>query len=145
MPFGTFHPAEDKVITTMYGDQVPLKTPAGYGGLFWGHVYDSDGKQLCMASEYFLDLGKTDHPEDDFKYWYDIDELIHRHCMKYVHPYRGDTHHYQSGFGGDDCDGLIDFWLTEQVPEMPDMPFEIAGTQYVLKWTYSPGSMDADE
>lgn len=144
MPFGKFHPAKSEIITTMRGDKVPLNTPSGYGGLFWGRVYDSDGNRIRTASDYFWELGQ-DKPEDDFRYWYAIDELIHQHCLKYIHPYRGDNHHYQSGFGGDDCDGLIDFWVKEPIPEMPDMPFEIAGEKYIIKWEYSSGSMDEDE
>jgi hypothetical protein len=139
MPFGKFYPAKKEPIKTISGETIEHSSPDGYGGLFWGCVYDSDGKQIRMAQDYFWNLGKDDHPEDDFKYWYDIDELIHQHCLKYIHPYRGDRHHYQSGFGGDESDGLIDFWVKEQVPEMPDMPFEIAGKQYVLKWEYSSG------
>jgi len=137
MPFGKFHAAKDEMITTMRGDKVPLKTPAGYGGLFWGRVYGPDGKKITIAQDYFMELGKD---EDEFKYWYEIDALIHQHCMKYIHPYRGDNHHYQSGFGGDESDGLIDFWTEKPIPEMPDMPFEIAGKAYVLKWDYSHGS-----
>ncbi len=144
MPFGKFRPARDEIITTMSGDKVPLHTPAGYGGLFWGRVYGPDGNRIRIADDYFWELGQVDHPEDDFKYWYDIDELINQHCTKYIGPYRGSDHHYQSGFGGDESSGLIDFWTAERIPEMPDMPFEIAGKAYVLKWEYSSGSDESD-
>jgi hypothetical protein len=144
MPFGKFSPARNEIITTMGGDKVPLHTPAGYGGLFWGSVYGSDGNKIKRAENYFRELGEVDHPEDDYTYWYDIDELISEHCIKYIGPYRGDIHHnYQSGFGGDECDGLIDFWTEKPLPDMPNMPFEIAGKRYILKWEYSSGS-DSD-
>jgi hypothetical protein len=145
MSFGKFHAAKDEMITTLRGDKVPLHTPAGYGGLFWGSVYGPDGKRIRNAQDYFWDLGKDDHPDDDFQYWYDIDQLINEHCIKYIGPYRGENHHYQSGFGGDESDGLIDFWTEKPIPEMPDMPFEIAGKKYVLKWDYSPGHNIYDE
>jgi hypothetical protein len=144
MPFGKFYPAKTETIKNIRGETIEHSSPAGYGGLFWGRVYDSEGKRIRMAEDYFWELGKVDHPEDDFKYWYDIDELIHQHCLKYIHPYRGDLH-YQSGFGGDECDGLIDFWVKEPIPEMPDMPFEIAGKKYTIKWEYSSGSMYDDD
>lgn len=139
MPFGKFHPAKTENVTNFRGETIEVSTPAGYGGLFWGEVYDSDGNRIKMASDYFWDLGKEDYPEDDFKYWEVIDEFIHQHCLKYIHEYRGKDHHYQSGFGGDESDGLIDFWTEKPIPEMPDMPFEIAGKKYVIKWDYSSG------
>jgi hypothetical protein len=139
MPFGTFTPARDEMITNMNGDTVPLHTPAGYGGLFWGKVYTSDGNKIESAQDYFWELGKVDNPENDFKYWEKIIDFINHHCIKYIGPVCGITHHYQSGFGGDESDGLIDFWTEKPVPEMPDMPFEIAGKAYVLKWEYSAG------
>ena len=142
MPFGKFHPAKDEMITTQRGEKVPLKTPAGYGGLFWGRVYGPDGKRIKIAQDYFMELGQD---EDEFKYWYEIDTLIHQHCVKYISPYCGPRHHYQSGFGGDESDGLIDFWTEKPIPEMPDMPFEIAGKAYVLKWEYSSGSHDESD
>ena len=145
MPFGKFCPAKTEMIKNIHGEMIEFHQRAGYGGLFWGSVYGPDGKKIKMANDYFWELGKVDHPEDDFKYWYDIDELISQHCTQYIGPYRGPDHHYQSGFGGDESDGLIDFWTENPVPEMPDMPFTIAGKNYVLKWRYSSGDMYDDE
>jgi hypothetical protein len=139
MPFGKFIPAKTETIKNMRGELVSFSSPAGYGGLFWGRVYDSDGNRIRLASDYFWDLGKVDHPDNDFKYWEDIDELIGEYCMKYIDPYSSHDHHYQYGFGGDESDGLIDFWVKDPIPEMPDMQFEIAGKMYVIKWDYSSG------
>lgn len=144
MPFGKFYPAKKEMIKTMRGESVLLETPAGYGGLFWGRVYDSDGKRMRMASDYFWNLGQENNPEHDFQYWEDIDQLIGEYCAKYIHPYCGDRHHYQYGFGGDESDGLIDFWVKDPIPEIPDMPFEIAGKKYVIKWEFSSGSLEED-
>ena len=145
MTFGKFKPARNEIITTMRGDKVPVSTPAGYGGLFWGRVYGSDGTRIRNAEEYFWDLGKVDHPDDDFKYWYEIDARINEHCTKYIAPYCDAHHHYQSGFGGDESDGLIDFWTEKPIPVMPTMRFEIAGQAYFLKWEYSGGHDSYDE
>jgi hypothetical protein len=144
MPFGKFHPAKTEMIKTISGEIIEHSSPAGYGGLFWGRVYDSDGNLIRLASDYFWELGKENNPEYDFQYWEEIDELIHEHCLLYVQPYTSDRHHYQSGFGGDESDGLIDFWVKDPIPEMPDMLFEIAGKKYTIKWNYSSGDMYDD-
>jgi hypothetical protein len=144
MPFGKFIPAKTETIKNIRGELVSYSSPAGYGGLFWGRVYDSDGNLIRLASDYFWDLGQANNPEYDFQYWEDIDKLIGEHCEKYIYPYRGDDHHYQYGFGGDESDGLIDFWVKDPIPEMPDMPFEIAGKKYVMKWDYSSGDPHDD-
>jgi hypothetical protein len=141
MAFGKFIPAEEKMITNIYGEQVLLKKPAGYGGLFWGSVYFKDsGEHIKMAEFYFTDLAEN-NDNDTYDYWEKIDDCIGKHCKKYL-PSKGEHHHYQYGFGGDEGDGLIDFWLPKPVKEMPDMEFEIEGIKYVMKWDYSPGQDD---
>ncbi len=139
MPFGKFYPAKTERVKTILGEVVTFNTPAGYGGLFWGSVYDSDGNAISNAQDYFLELGKAHNRYHDYEYWDVIVDFIDEHCLKYVNPYCGDKHHYQSGFGGDEADGVIDFWVEEQLPEMPKMPFEIAGKSYIMKWYYSTG------
>jgi hypothetical protein len=139
MAFGRFIPAKTNTIKNSSGNTVTYNTPAGYVGLFWGRVYDSEGIDIGMAGEYFWELGKIDFPDDDFKYWHEINDAIDIYCLKYIDPYSSLDHHYQSGFGGDECSGLIDFWTKEPIPEMPDMPFEIAGKKYIMKWEYSSG------
>lgn len=139
MPFGLFAPSRTDLITNKHGETVVLNTPEGYSGLFWGRVYDADGNRIKIAHDYFWHLGQVDYPDDDFKYWGIIDSRIAEHCDTYILPYCGKRHHYQSGFGGDESDGLVDFWTEKPIPEMPDMPFEISGNQYVMKWEYSSG------
>lgn len=143
MPFGKFRPAENKIITNIYGEKVPLNTPSGYGGLFWGSVYDAKGKRINLASDYFWDRKLP--LDDQFDAWEHISECIDAHCSKYVAPYCDDRHSYQSGFGGDESDGLIDFWAKDPIPEMPDMPFEVAGEKYTIRWDYSSGHDDSDD
>jgi hypothetical protein len=142
MPYGKFIPAENKIITNIYGEKVPLNKPAGYTGLFWGSVLDAKGKTIELASDYFWDREDFEH---GFNCWEIIDEFIGQHCAKYISPYCGEKHSYQYGFGGDECDGLIDFWATERIPTMPDMPFEIAEEKYTITWRYSPGHSDDDD
>ena len=139
MSFGKFQPAKTETIKNMHGETVTVNTPAGYSGLFWGAVYNSKGKNIRQADDYFLELGETHDPDDGFKYWDIISDAISEHCVKYIEPVCGPHHHYQSGFGGDESNGLIDFWTEKPIPEMPDMEFEIAGKKYVIKWKYSSG------
>lgn len=139
MPFGKFHPAESKLITNVYGRQVPLNMPSGYAGLFWGRVYRENGEKISLGSEYFYRLAKTNGEENEFIYWDIIYAEIGKHCKQYVDPYFNEGYHYQYGFGGDESDGVIDFWLPEQIPEMPPLHFTINNEKYVLQWEYSNG------
>lgn len=142
MPFGKYIPAEEKMIKTIDGDEVLLKTPAGYAGLFWGNVYFKENDQFISHAEfYFTDVAEN-NDRDDYEYWELIDGYIGKHCKKYLPKKTHESYHYQYGFGGDECDGLIDFWLPEPVQEMPDMEFTIEGVEYVMKWTYSSGNDD---
>jgi hypothetical protein len=131
MPFGKFSPAKTEIVKSMSGQEITVNTPAGYSGIFWGTVYDSDETPMTGAYEYFMALDDLDTDCLDR-----ISDLIYKHTLTYIDPYCGEHHHYQSGFGGDENDGLIDFWTENSIPEMPDMPFEVAGRQYVLKWDY---------
>lgn len=144
MAFGKFIPAESKIITNIYGEKVPLNKPAGYAGLFWGTVFDENGGKIDVASDYFRELASDLGEDDDFCYWEIIDHAIEQYCKKHLRPIsdKSERHHYQYGFGGDNCDGLIDFWLPESVPEMPDLEFTIDNKKYTIRWEYSPGDDD---
>lgn len=137
--YGTYQPAEQKTFKDFKDETVTLNTPAGYAGLFWGKIYDSDGYRLYAASDYLMKLAKANGEENEFKYWDVINDLITELCNTYIKPLMGEdeSYAYQSGFGGDECDGLIDFWLPVQVPELPMIPFEIEGKKYVLHWEFS--------
>ena len=139
MAFGKYYPPEEKMITTIKGEQVLLKKPAGYGGLFWGSVYFKEsGEHIKMAEYYFTDVAES-NGNDSYEYWETIDDYIGKHCKKYIKYTPHKSYHYQHGFGGDESDGLIDFWLPEPVKEMPDMEFEIDRVKYIMKWQYSSG------
>jgi hypothetical protein len=88
-----------------------------------------------------MDLAKENEESDTFKYWDMIYKLIDELCTRHLKPLmNGDeSYAYQSGFGGDESDGLIDFWLPVKVPELPIISFEIYGKKYELRWKYSSG------
>lgn len=143
MSYGKYNSEKDNKIIDMFGKEVSFKTPEGYSGLFWGTVYNSKGKIMDDASDYFWDLSE-EHENDGFEYWETISNFIEEHCSKYIAPYCGQDYHYQCGFGASDMNGLIDFCTKKPIPEMPDMPFEIEGKKYVIKWKYSSGHDDSD-
>ena len=118
MSFGKYQPKDST-----------LNTHSGYAGLFWGHIYDSKGNEIKNAEEHFM----------PFEYWDIIDDAIGEHCNKYLGPLIKNNliYSYQYGFGGDNCNGLIDFWLPVQVSEMPDLKFKIKDEEYTLKWECS--------
>jgi len=137
MPFGKFTPSKTDRIKTPCGKIVQTNTSEGYSGLFWGSVYDSNNNPILEPQEHFYELDNC-----GYKHWDTICEEISKHCLKYIEPYCGTHSHYQCGFGGDESDGLIDFWTEKPIPEMPDMLFEIDGDKYVMKWHYSAGYDD---
>lgn len=139
MPYGKYNPAKSEKIINSRGETTIINTPEGYSGLFWGKVY-CDDVEIQNAEDYFLKItGSDEHLE--FDYWDQISDIIEQHCTKYIFPYVKDhyNYHYQSGFGGDECDGLIDFWLPVPIPKMPDIVFKIQGKIYQLRWTFSSG------
>jgi hypothetical protein len=134
MPFGKFYPAKMEIITTSSGEIVETNSSDGYSGLLWGMVYTSNNNVIKNAEEYFYELDNN-----GYKYWDMIREFIATYCVNHIEPYCGSNGSYQYGFGGDECDGLIDFWTEKPIPEIPDMSFEIEGKRYVIKWHYSSG------
>lgn len=138
MTFGKFYQTREIKI----GNTI-LKNPSGYGGLFWGKVYDENmNDSIHFGSEYFIDLAKDNEMDDDFIYWDFITNCIEKHCEKYIDPLLNNDlkYHYQCGFGGDYLDGLIDFFTVSQVPRMPDLKFKIDDEKFTIKWEYSDGS-----
>jgi hypothetical protein len=148
MVYGTFHPAETKIITNVFGNKVLSKTPEGYSGLFWGKMSfemdDGTGDiveiELKNAQDYFLTLGREFRPDDPYIFWTKIDRSIGRYCEKYIAPYMNNNiaYNYQYGFGGDKCDGLIEYWLPVQIPQMKRWRFKILDTYYIYEWTTPP-------
>lgn len=131
--YGKYSKAKSLVITSSNGEKVSIKNPAGYSGIFFGSVYDSNDNKIKSAENYFID---EDH---DYTQWDIISEKIDEYCAKYIDPLLGTNPHYsyQCGFGGKFFDGLIDFWLPVKVPELPNLAFEIKDKKYTMKWEYS--------
>lgn len=144
MPYGIFCPAKKNTITNMLGKQVVVSTPAGYSGLFWGSVSKQAGEDIPNAQEYFRELAK-ETGESVYEYWDLVSDALEGHCTNYVAPYCGVNHNYQSGFGGDESDGLIDFWTEKPIPRMPPMLFVVNKTMYVMKFEFSFGSYEEPE
>ncbi len=141
MAYGLFKQAEVKTFKDFKDETVVLNTPAGYAGLFWGRLYDSDGYRIYCGSEILMRLAQENGETDMFAYWDVVSKLIDKQCETYLKPLmNGDeSYAYQSGFGADECDGLIDFWLPTKVPELPNIPFEVGGKKFELRWEYSTG------
>lgn len=119
--------------------------PAGYAGVFLGTLYNKNGKVIYSAGDYFIDLAELNQVER-WRYCNIVQSIIDNSCKKYIQPYMGCpmTYHYQTSFGSDGSSGLIDFWLSKQIPLLPDMNFTIAHEFYSLKWEYSSGSDDSE-
>lgn len=136
--YGKFHPASSEEITNIDGQTVTLNNPPGFGGLFRACVYDSNDTRILYAEDYFMDLAIEDGL-DTFAYWDIINESIELYCTEHFEPLvaENSAHTYQCGFGGDEGDGLIDFWLpTPILDNIPDIPVIINSETYILKWRY---------
>lgn len=139
MPFGKYIPSEE-VFGECMGREVLVTTPAGYAGLFWGTVYEMDGTKINHAEAHFEQLALNDG-KDRYEYVNLIADVIDNHCHNYIAPYCGENgeYNYQSGFGGDESDGMIDFWCEKPIPRMPNSLFGFGGKTWFIKWEYSNG------
>lgn len=150
MSFGNYFKEETKTTTKCNGNKHHLIIPAGYGGMFTGTVYHQDNIKIKNAEDYFINIAKTNNKQKDgFDYIDEIIDAIDMHCAKYIDPLLGPdnglTYHYQSGFGGDDTDGVISFWLPVKVPDMPNLTFKIENILYTIKWNYYVPNDDDSE
>jgi hypothetical protein len=128
------------------GTEYSGQRPAGYTGLFRGHVTDIDGNKIheYSACDYFLDLKKPENDDGglNFETW----EIINQQLGEFVKihmPQQEDEYHWQCGFGGDESDGLIDFFCKQKVKLPPPMIFEVYGKKYEMTWKYY-GDSDRD-
>jgi hypothetical protein len=107
-------------------------SPKGYYGMFWGTVSNEDGFTVEYASDYFLRI------EDKGKEAWDIiNDKLHRHLQTHIGEVDFHKYHWQCGFGGDEMDGLLDFWLPTRIKCPPDMEFKILDKKYVMSFDYS--------
>jgi hypothetical protein len=131
------------------GTEYNYERPAGYTGLFRGHVTDIDGNKLddYNACDYFLTLRNPENNDLtdgalNFETWDMINDQLSNFIGKHM-PKQEDKYHWQCGFGGDESDGLIDFFCKQKVKLPPPMIFEVYGKKYEMTWTYS-GDSDRD-
>jgi hypothetical protein len=117
----------------------------GYIGLFWGSVCNEDGTNLKSTKKYGEEIVESDSAADYFfdiedggnEAWDIINDKLHRHLRKHIGEVDHIKYHWQCGFGGDEMDGLLDFWLPTQIECPPDMEFKILGRKYVMYFSYS--------
>jgi hypothetical protein len=121
----------------------------GYVGMFWGTVLNEDGSKLKGMMKYGDEMVKTNQASDilfdvtdgDQTAWEIINDDLSIHITKHIgnvdQPYS-----WQCGFGGDEMDGCLDFWLPTKIACPPDMQFEINGKMYIMKFKYSDDESD---
>lgn len=140
--YGSYKPAKTETIHNRWDGRITtVETPAGYSGLLWGTVHHRNGRKIKNAQDYFMKLAETNGEEDEFAYWNIIGDLLSNYCREHIRPLKGDnpSYGYQCGFGGDESDGLIDFWLPVKVPKLPNLKFVIKDKMYTLRWDFTSG------
>jgi len=132
----------------MYGQKKTTKTGVtGYSGIFWGSVRNEDGSLVTGTRMYNGEPFDTDSAEEFFFEMYDndkeawdiISDKLDRHLQTHIGDVDLDKYHWQCGFGGDEMDGCLEFWLPTRIERPPVMKFEILGKKYVMSFYYSGG------
>ena len=112
----------------MYGEKLTSKSgTTGYSGIFWGSVRNEDGSQLQYAQDVFFEIDGA---------WEIINDKLQRHLQKHIGVVDRKNYHWQCGFGGDEMDGMLDFWLPTPLDCPPDMKFTILNKKYVMSFSY---------
>lgn len=99
-----------------------------YSGLIWGSVYDANGVYMPDAETHFWDA--------DPDLFVEISNIMREHVRKYIH-----VGYFQSGFGGDDRNGCIDYAWHIPAPQVDPMPFEISGCKYTMRFSAPPNTI----
>ena len=130
--YGEFKP-EERFINQFSNKEVVI--PAGYSGLFVGSVYDSRNKLIPDADTYFWNLDQSMGKLGDDSIFYEL----RSHLAKKWHPIESaySKYSYQSGFGGDEGSGMVDFFLEKKMPCPPDIKFKVYNKNYTMKFRYS--------
>jgi len=103
--------------------------PYNSTGLIYGRVYTKDGSFLANADDYFYALD-----DNEIKYWNSIADKLQKHVKKHFPKYNLGKNVWQTGFGGDEGTGLIDYALESNPPKLPDMTFKIKNVVYYMKF-----------
>jgi hypothetical protein len=134
MAYGKFIPARKFSGTRKDGTKYSGESPAGYSGLFRANVtyangkrvFAEDGDEVYSVSDYFFNRDESS--------WETVNDSMDKFYGAIV-P-RDGTYGCQYGFGGDEGDGLIDFFAKERIEVPKPMKFELFGTEYVMSWYY---------
>jgi hypothetical protein len=102
--------------------------PYNVSGLIRAKVYNEDGSHFANADGYFFTMDETG------VFWEMISNDLENHVAKYFPVREHDKNTWQTGFGGDEGNGLIDFALQTNPPMIPDLEFTINGTHYTMKF-----------
>lgn len=103
--------------------------PYNWCGLMRAKVYTDKGELIRRMSEYVMfGVPNGDHICSD------IADLLHDHAKKYLPKDESGKNVWQTGFGGDEGDGLIDYALDVEPPDIPDMEFVVDGKTYIMKF-----------
>lgn len=92
------------------------------GGLIRAQVYGPNG--LIKHADDFFDC-ETDE-------WVIINDAMKKVLIPIL-PERGvDKSNWQCGFGGDEGNGLVDYWLPKKIAYLPNVVFKIKGIEYKM-------------
>jgi len=149
--YGKYQPAEKYSGKRPDGTEYSGETLAGYSGDFRGSITDIDGNDVddYSASQYFLTLRNPKNntlKEDDmnFETWEIIDNYISNCVSEYMPECDHKYYHWQCRFGGNDLDGLVEFFCKEKVKILPPMIFKVYDKSYRMIWTYHAGYDDSE-
>ena len=96
-----------------------------YVGLVRAKIYNKDDIIRNAQDEFF---------SIDENSWLEISNKMTKHVKKFFPKKEYGKNTWQSGFGGDDSDGTIDFALQAHPPAISDMRFKFNGKFYTMKF-----------
>lgn len=123
--------------TTKYGDEKTRSNIKGYEGEFYGIIHNKETNKKIDVDEEFDE-------QDDYSY---IEEELKSHCKKYCEDNftkeenkelnRADSEYeFICGFGGDEQDGIINFFVQKKIPLPPDMEIKFDDNTYIMSFKF---------
>jgi hypothetical protein len=121
----------------LYGDKkLQSKKVEGYEGEFYGIISEKNTGHAITED--------TFEPEDDY---YTINEKLKSHCEEYrkanfteeENKELDDSqsiYEFRCGFGGDDQNGVINFFVPKQIPLPSKMKFMINNIAYIMRFKF---------
>jgi hypothetical protein len=123
--------------TKKYGDKKTRSNVEGYEGEFYGIIHDKKtGKKIVVDDEF--------DEEDDYPY---IQKKLKSHCAKYCEDNftkeenkelddPDSEYEFICGFGGDEQDGIINFFVDKKIPLPPNMEIEFDDKTYIMSFKF---------